>query len=146
MNIKYGDWTPSGKVICINCESEALEPLEEGNRVTVCDRCGKQIQLNDQVAGEHELALELRGLGVDASMWQLGGMCSAVGINRIGGQEEDYYLITYNMDGDGLYLLGYYANGDYIEDNSYSTEDKQEMIRYVLSMTNFKRITEGGGM
>lgn len=117
-----GIWTRDAEVLCPHChgieDAEQVE-LEEWNAVTVCDRCGEEIQIRDNVAYERNLVSTLRAMGIKAYMDQTGGMCSACSIvpsdgllakGEDGGVSE--VLVTYNMDGEEGYLLGAYYGYD----------------------------------
>ncbi|WNF21309.1 hypothetical protein [Mesobacillus jeotgali] len=111
---KYGVWTPSAGVICFKChgpqfnsgsynvnseiwrELQKEQPLKKGNAITFCDKCYSAIQLIESVAEEHNMVARLRETGIDATMVQTGGMCSAGEIPISSG----YYLFTYSFDGD----------------------------------------------
>ena len=132
-SIKRGIWTPWAQVLCYDCHGNenlpqpkteeewarmsAPQPLADGNAVTFCDDCHTDIQVDDSVAYEHNLAAALRDRGFDAVMAQTGGMCSAVSITPSealqGAKEPDdigEILITYNDSGDNLYWMGVYDN------------------------------------
>lgn len=136
---KEGLWTPWAQVICRECHTKntsaeqkgavsqeerekAARPIElkEGNAVTFCDDCGDPVQVDEEVAVEHNLVRTLRERGIEATMDQTGGMCSACGValseeakNDPGIKDPrdrpDYMLITYDDGGDGLYWMGTYT-------------------------------------
>lgn len=151
MNTKYeyGIWTPTAMVICYDCHEEKFdwsgkraiitkheaEPVQEHNGVTHCDYCGKDIQVYDEIAGEHNLVKRLNEAGVEqAIMDQTGGMNSAC-------------TIPLEVDGEGCYVrwisikygmesyedTNYYPcimddNGDYDDLGEWASEDLDEMI------------------
>lgn len=128
MKIKQGVWTPTAAVICVTCHGphfkdtvyqgnqwermQAPMELKPQNMITFCDHCGESIQIEKSIAGEHELMKLIRNLGIYASMWQTGGMNSAVGIEKADYNKEEvrdevipHFLITYNFEGDGRYVI-----------------------------------------
>lgn len=136
---KVGIWTPWAKVICEDCHTKNVEakrqdaieqddrtnasrPIElrEGNAITFCDDCGDPIQVRKDVAYEHNLVQVLQERGIEATMDQTGGMCSACGVALSEAAKNDpsikdprdmpdYMLITYDDMGDGLYWMGTYT-------------------------------------
>lgn len=149
--VKEGVWTPTAAVLCLACHGpnfkrkvyEGLEweiikapvAMEPGNNITYCDHCGDPIQINASICGEHNLMRDLRKEGIDANMWQTGGMCSAVGITKRIYKPEDvvdeiipHFLITYDVDGDNQYVLI-----DETNQTVFSTESATKIFQYVLA-------------
>lgn len=156
---KKGLWTPNANVVCYDCHgntfrqfhgeikvlsSEVMSQyrqqleVEEGNLITICDSCKEPIQVYDSVAGEHNLTLMLQAVGINASMWQTGGMNSACGIQKANGKEEDYYLITYNSDGDNMFWLGSFTDGEYVEE--FHTLDIDMMVKHIQGLKDVSLI------
>lgn len=117
MEAKIGVWTPWAVILCCEChgpefpkqtfdvESEEWQrfitpqELKEGNGLTHCDRCKEEIQLDEDIAKEHEVMFALLDKGIIAEMEQTGGMNHALTIPA----ESGTYYLTYNFDGDGLW-------------------------------------------
>lgn len=150
--VKEGVWTPTAAVLCLAChgpqfrekvfgdlEWQAMTsplPIERNNRITYCDHCGDPIQIQASICGEHNLMRDLRKEGIDANMWQTGGMNSAVGITKSQYKLEDvideiipHYLITYDSDGDNRYVLI-----DETHQTTFSTESATHMFLHILSL------------
>ena len=162
MKAKLGIFTPYAKVICFKCHgsefpnkelsNEAMEDmdnpvaLKKGNHFTRCDSCGSFVQLNKSVAQEHNIALELTELGYESELHQTGGMNSAcsisINIPQITEDEEQpYYYMTYNFEGDDAYVIyGYNADGSTIEDSGYQCESYEKMLKHILNISNLKKI------
>lgn len=125
---KHGIFTPEAAVLCLSCHGPTIQqkqfeglaweyiqkpaPLEEENSTTNCDQCGVPIQIENSIAREHSLMRDLRGIGINANMWQTGGMKHAVGIIKRHYTEDQikhgvppYYLITYDFEGDKKFHL-----------------------------------------
>ena len=131
---KEGLWTPWAQVICFDhinnqdlpapLSSEEWEQvntpqeLSEKHGVTCCDRCGEEVQIDKNIANEHNLVKILREEhGVDAYMAQTGGMCSACAIavpEVEHGEDEvgvpDEILVVYDPYGTDHYVLGIYSD------------------------------------
>lgn len=163
---KLGIWTPWASVVCYEChgnkfpngeiDTESTEwkelttpiPIENGKSITICDECNTPIQVNDSVAKEHNVAIELRKLGIDAKMWQTGGMCSAVGILQIGEKEPDkdgnnpYVMITYNINDENEFLVGEHDAKGYLKDEFSCPifHSHDEVIKYVKGLSNLRML------
>lgn len=177
-SVKKGIWTPNAQIICYDCHGNKfpdtkqmndgtfdwgwrsygtstweklrdLHILEEGNGLTLCDKCGCSIQIEEGLAREHNLAMKLQKLGINANMTQTGGMCSACEVTRTGpkaeGKYSAYYLVTYNWDGDDGYFIGCYDNqGDWDENEGASFKTMKEVIEYFKGRTDVERIDKDG--
>lgn len=151
-----GIWTPSARVLCYDCcgyqssmrtseeefnSRKGMYPLKEENEVTFCDSCGKEIQLFDEVALEHNLVKNLKEKGIDASMYQSGGMCSACWIDL----KDGGHILAKGSENEGFYK-GYFCErydneGDYMgEEYSFFCETEKEMINYIDSLEEVCRI------
>jgi hypothetical protein len=158
-----GIWTPSANVLCFGCHGNTFNrgmgnklvvddtemqkyntagSLEKGYGITKCDRCGCDVQLDDSVASEHNIMFRLREAGLAAEMYQTGSMSSACGISTESG---GYYLITFNWDGDGHFVVGEYdAEGCFVDNpNYFVTQSMDDLVEHVVQrLTNAKRITK----
>ena len=151
-----GIWTPSARVLCYDCcgyqsamrtseeefnNRKGMYPLKEENEVTFCDSCGKEIQLFDEVALEHNLVKNLKEKGIDASMYQSGGMCSACWIEL----KDGGHILAKGSENEGFYK-GYFCErydneGDYMgEEYTFFCENEKEMINYIDSLEEVCRI------
>ena len=151
-----GIWTPWAKVYCYDCcgyhssmkrseeefnSRKGMYPLKEENEVTFCDDCGKEIQLYDEVALEHNLVKNLKEKGIDANMYQSGGMCSACWIDL----KDGGYILAKGSINEGFYK-GYFCErysdeGDYEgEEYTFFCETEKEMINYIDSLEEVCRI------
>ena len=151
-----GIWTPSARVLCYDCcgyqsamrtseeefnNRKGMYPLKEENEVTFCDSCGKEIQLFDEVALEHNLVKNLKEKGIDASMYQSGGMCSTCWIEL----KDGGHILAKGSKNEGFYK-GYFCErydneGDYMgEEYSFFCETEKEMINYIDSLEELCRI------
>ena len=162
MKAKLGIFTPYAKVTCFKCHGSEFQykiltneemgemdnpiALKSGNLFTRCDSCSTVIQLNESVAAEHNIALELNELGYESELHQTGGMNSAcsIYINNPGileDEEQPYYYMTYNFEGDDGYVIyGYNADGSTIEDSGYNCHTYEDMLKYILNIPNLKKI------
>lgn len=146
-NIKYekGIWTPFARVLCPKCHGNLNEEhcnpmeLEEGNEITTCNKCGKEIQTYNSVANENNLVNRLKELGINAYMCQNGGMNSACEIAKK--DNKGFYWITFGSIEDE-YLIGSYDNeGDYLgEGTDFYCYKVEEMIEHVLSLKDIERL------
>jgi hypothetical protein len=134
--IREGIWTPWASVLCLNCHGRGegytrivdaawarkdvdLDAAPEGEGLTVCDTCGITIAVSETVAVEHELVLRLKKLGVNASMAQTGGMCSATEVD-LSEDGNDHLLLTDSEETDNCgeqWYVGYYP---YAQDENTS--------------------------
>jgi hypothetical protein len=96
----WGVFTPTGGIFCVDCHNATHErqfgsfAREATDSDAVCDRCNGPIYLDRaDVALCQRIARELRESGIDAHVWQTGGMCVAVGIS-FKGEVEHEILIT----------------------------------------------------
>jgi hypothetical protein len=103
----------------------------------------RSIQLNDNTAAEHNVMLSLREAGIDAQMHQTGGMNSACGVKTT---SDGYFLVTYNWDGDGFYVVGEYdIEGAWIDNPQYFvTLSQDELVNHVVSLGNIIQIAQEG--
>jgi hypothetical protein len=156
-----GIWTPWALVFCYKCHGsrfdrgfgdvrvladdvmekhEKLVSPDEHEALTPCDKCGRLIVLPDSIAVEHNMALELRSLGIDAGMEQTGGMCDALGVYALDG---GYYYMTYNFDGDGWYMLSKFdSEQEWIENFEAIAETYEEMLEIIKALPDLKPYVE----
>lgn len=128
-----GVWTPTGEVVCWNCHGphwhgggavedyqERLESRQptEFEAVGQCDTCGVELWIDDSIGAERKIVEACRNLGLEADMWQTGGMCSAAGILFPGG----YIMVTTI---DEPLEVGFYRGGP--------DEDCPELVQHGLS-------------
>lgn len=167
MKVKPGIWTPWAKVVCFECHGPTFKnrdydretgkfcdktlsqdewdkvtaeaEVDERNRVTFCDDCGKEIQVDDSVAAEHNLVLRFKEAGIDAVMVQTGGMNSACEINT---KDNGWYLATYNFDGDEKWwVCRYDKEGDLINhDDGFTGTTDDEAFNYITNQSDVKRL------
>jgi hypothetical protein len=122
-------------------------PIEEGKRITFCDKCGQDIQVYDTVAVEHNLVKKLRDFGIDAFMEQTGGMNSACCVYKkyMGPLEKDtyppYFMATFNWDGDDVWYIGSYDElGDWVEEEGVSFDNEKDIVNWFLENNNIMTI------
>ncbi|GED34873.1 hypothetical protein P9G84_31510 [Brevibacillus centrosporus] len=172
MKALEGIWTPHGRVICYKCHGTVFpnnsyiegsdrwlrltspQKLKDDHGITYCDKCGDDVQVWDHLAKEHNLVKRLREHGIDASMWQTGGMCSAVGINFKGtdhGSNDKlaHILVTYGEgyvdDNLVTYQLGWYNNdGEYVEDKSGCFDAEDDVFKCIFKMKDQLEEIENG--
>jgi hypothetical protein len=157
-----GLWTPKARVICFDCHGNTINrgfgnitvlnaaemeeqntpvPVKEGKRITTCEKCKRAIQLYKSIAVEHNVMLALREAGIDANMHQTGGMNSACGIDSHNG---GYFLITYDWDGDGMFVVGEYdKEGERLE-SFFQSDKPDELVDHIISLGTIKLIEKGG--
>jgi hypothetical protein len=166
MKAKNGLWTPWAMVICYKCHgpefggitlrtlSESQMELEdqviaikERNKVTFCDKCGCDIQVDSSVAEEHNFVRALRAAGLDADMEQTGGMNSACVLykNHMGPLNENefdpIYYVTYDWDGCGQYAIsGSDEEQQWVEGEDFQTDTFDEMVEYIKTLTNVRKL------
>ncbi|PAE24062.1 hypothetical protein [Bacillus sp. 7894-2] len=148
---EYGIWTPTAHVICHDCHEAKYnftgkrplnkpEPAElsEGCAVTYCDFCGKDIQLDDEVAGEHNAVKALQERGIPAVMAQTGGMNSAVEIELkpCSESEDDDFSewLMIKAEGNTWWLMWNKEDGDWEEEgHSSDIEELAELTRKAIA-------------
>lgn len=154
-----GIWTPSARVICYKCHGKVFpnakynkttkktedlilteeqfqkactpQPLEENYEITVCEQCGKEIQVFYDIAYENNFCNRLRENNINAYMYQTGGMNSAIWIRT---KDEGYALIVYDITGDEDWLMDFYDKDDEYIDKTYITKTEDEMLDYILKL------------
>ena len=158
-NKKYplGIWTPSARVYCYDCcgyqsnmrtskeefnsRKNNMYTVDEEKEVTFCDNCRKEILVYEEVALEHNLVNKLRLKGIDACMYQSGGMCSACWIDL----KDNGHILAKGSKNEGFYK-GYFCErydneGDYMgEEYSFYCDTEKYMINYINSLENVCRI------
>lgn len=132
MKALKGVFTPEAGVLCYSCSDisdmelkmvvyPVNEPIEliKGYEYTTCDKCSTVIQVGDWLAAEHILTGLLRQRGIDANLWQTGGMNHCVGIKAR--HLDNSFIISYHdrygvgyYDEEGNPLIGYTELGDLI--------------------------------
>lgn len=165
--MRKGIWTPWAMVVCYNCHGNIFldktltdeemamhnEPvdLKEGNRITFCDTCGKDVQVYDSVAEEHNLVKELLTMGYDAYLEQTGGMNSACvlnidhdeTINDELGEVDPVYYLTYNFDGHNKYWLTLVDKDGESDGLLADTYTLGEMMAIINNLDDVRKIKEG---
>ena len=165
IKVPLGIWTPNAQVLCYEChgdrfpyskynsitekfEDEILseeefkdmkepKPIKSGYGVTKCIKCRKDIQLREEVAYENSLTEVLKASNINAYMAQTGGMNSAVEIPT---KDNGFIWVTYDTCGEDEWLLGVYdEEGDYL-DESYMTQDLEELLDYIFKLKIDNRI------
>lgn len=142
-----GTWTPDAHVFCISCHTDMFtkikpdvidlllipQPLSKYNAATYCDKCGVTVQIEHSLAKEHNLVQMLKRNNINASMWQTGSMKHAIKIPLVGStpeQEENetapYYHITYDFDGDGLFIAS-----DQDGNDRYETPELRKIVSWL---------------
>ena len=170
----YGVWTPWAQILCYKCHgnefpvtfqndegkyvSEMRKKYNEvdwankllkhsiasGNKVTFCDRCECDVQLDESIAEEHNMVKALRALNMNAHMSQTGGMNSACELFKktdevidVETEYHPFYYVTYNFDGDNKYWIsGYDKNDEWIEDETFGFDTFEEMLTHIKTLTN----------
>ena len=154
---KGATWTPWAQILCpehIGRENfpnppsneewqrwTTRAPLEEGSAVTFCDNCGDPVQLDRQVAEEHNLVYELRAMGFEASMGQTGGMNSACLVNIADEAKWDNEVespslmyICYDEFGDQTYYVEVHSDEGIpaeVDWSEMSFPDKESLMAWV---------------
>lgn len=173
---KQGIWTPWAMILCYGCHGfdfpriEKVDdgsykqvthtisefeqkrvmkdlPLEDGQAITKCDKCGCEVRLARSIAVEHNLALRLREFGVDSYMAQTGGMNSACSVARkwpepVSDEVADpEYLIMYDLDGDGKFSISRF-DPDTVYDESFDVmvDTFDEALKVILELDDIKYI------
>lgn len=149
MEAKLGVWTPWALILCVECHGpqfrdnefdtesdvweELLQPqeLKGKNGLTKCDKCGTSIQLDYDIAMEHELGFALKVMDVPATMEQTGGMNHALVIPCVDG---GWYNITYNFEGDHLWWCSRQDEDASQVGEPFRTEKAEEMMEYVYQL------------
>lgn len=126
--VAFGIWTPTANILCYECHGKNFKncsynketgkfedkilsdeefkkantpgSIKENYAVTKCNKCSKDIQLYEEVAKENNLRMKLVDLGLDAYMWQTGGMNSAVGVHL---PNENELAIVFDNESDISY-------------------------------------------
>ena len=154
-----GIWTPWAEVLCTAChgntfnrgfgdikvltdaemvEREQLIDVGEYQGITPCDKCGRPIVIDESIATEHNMMLDLQAEGITARMAQTGGMCDALEIDR---QCGGYYLMTAESD----FCLGEFDHeGEWGEELSIYPRTYAEMMDEIRKLPDLVRTTEGG--
>lgn len=137
-----GLWLPTGAVLCNDCdpmhpldgETAAPRMLREDEIVTYCDRCGKEVITDADIAREHNLALRLRRAGINAFMRQTGGMCHNIGVEL----DDDAYILIGSdweeKDGELFHRWQgrvYDNEGCEIRDDMIETTDVAALITWI---------------
>jgi hypothetical protein len=157
-----GIWTPWAEVLCVICHgtkfpsgelsvdklNEMMTPtyIEKDCGMTSCGKCGVAIQLDDQIAEEHNIVIRLKELGFDANMEQTGGMNSAASVYLDNGKTYDpegdlqnpWIYITWNMDGCGEYVASMFdEQGEWVEDDKTDVQFKtwEEMLAHLQAQS-----------
>ena len=157
--VSEGIWTPWAHILCYECHGDTFKntkynpntekfedtvlskeefeeckkpiPLKDGNGVTVCTSCGKDIQVRWDLAKEGNLNSKLKSLDIESCMAQTGGMCSAVEIAR---KDGGYILATVSEENDEYWYLGMYdKDGEYDYDSSLDVSDN-EVVDKILEL------------
>ena len=174
--VKDGIWTPWAEVLCYECHGNVfrgvnygrvantfrdrvIDPhsekwkqavseidVQDGNGITTCDQCTCLIQIYESIAGEHNLAIALQKEGIDASMWQTGGMNSACGVNKT---DDGHYLVTFNFDGvdEGYCVAECAEDGESMNPaNEFTTPSLPEVIDHFKTLQNVLKVelNQGG--
>lgn len=178
IDVLNGIWMPSAAVLCYECHgnefpnwklidgklnncsrqlsedewsySTTPHKLADGNGITQCDKCWRDVQVMDSVALEHNIVLALKERGIEAVMEQTGGMNSAAYVemnnytfNAKTGEESNYLMVTYNTDGDETFMVGHYGiNEEQL--SFYTSDDMDEVINHIASIKNIKRSANNG--
>lgn len=168
MKAKSGIWTPWARVVCYECHGPTFKnrdydpetgswhdrtlteeqweqvrtelEVDEGKRITSCDKCGQKIQVDDSIAAEHNMASRLKEAGIDASMAQTGGMCSACEINVA--DDDGWYYATYNFDGDEKWWICQYDKEGALRnyDDNFTSISDDEAFNYITGRDDVKRL------
>lgn len=164
ISIRLGLWTPTAEVLCYKChgnifhntknnqetdkfddtvltnsELEKMDtpiPLEEGKDITVCNKCGKSIQVYSEVANENNLMYEISKHNINSYLVQTGGGNSALEIPLKNG---DYAWVTYDLSDDNNWMVCLYdKEGEYLNKH-FATLDKNELLNYILNMDHLNK-------
>lgn len=148
---EYGIWMPTAVVTCRDCHDTEVvwsgkkkfegkakkHPLEERCAVTYCDYCGKDIQLDEAIAKEHNLVKRLQEQGLNAEMAQTGGMNSAceiyLGEPNEHGWHDEWVGVAYGViETDAYNVVKMYEDGDFDEESERSFTDENELVEYLV--------------
>ena len=149
MSILSGIWTQWSVVLCYKCHGRKLpgigevdvrsqrwveritpRPLQEGNDITHCDHCGCRIQVDEELALEHNVATAMQHLGYAVELLQVGGMASAVQVEL---KSEFTLLCSYNLNCDNMWEISTYDdNGEWVEFSEVHV-DRDKIINHLLN-------------
>ena len=117
-----GVWTPWAEIKCVECVDTShpmwkgdvdaireVRPREQFEAAAVCDKCGAEIWVAEEIAHEQRLTKALVKNGIPARMQQTGGMCSAVEVWN--SDETAYAMATEVGEGETVgpvYCVGLY--------------------------------------
>lgn len=150
---KQGLWTPWSKVLCYDCHgpkfaSKTLDetalaivndedqPLDEEHAVTTCELCGCEVQVRDDVAYERNIVASMLKAGIQAEMWQTGGMCAAAAILC---ENDEYIMVTW--DADGYWVCRYDSEGGMVQNDTETIiQTHDEVITYIASLEGLRRV------
>lgn len=146
----YGIWTPNAETLCLECHGPIIndkdisedstwivmtmpQEIEHWAELVTCNRCGRAIQVQRELAREIHLGKSLSEAGIPSNMEQTGGMNHALAIYCTDG---GYYYVTFNLDGDNRWDIGRYDKegapvGELFKPLSYS-----ELFRYIKGLTD----------
>ena len=119
LELTPGIWTPHGAILCVVCHKKLFggswgfgsETLIDEERfgpfplpdddcnntdIAVCDECGKDVWMVYKIAWEQKIVAALKEKGIDATMDQTGGMCSAASVYLQ--SDEKHVMITESED------------------------------------------------